>query len=187
MRRLAMLGLVLLTFGLAGCTGDQAPSPPVAAAGPQTAALGWSERADDSDKTLIFGVDELRVTDGGWAADVSIANHTDTRFEIPAASDSSERAFGLMLFGDGTTETLDDLVQRGTPPALRGAHVTQPPTPGVLTPGATWRGTISAPGALAVGAWVRVSFGPLTAVDDPPDGIPKDTFTWITDHAYELR
>ena len=187
MRRLAMLGLFLLAFSVSGCSSTTSTSPPGKAAKPQTAVLDWKEPADDSATTLVFGVGELRVTEAGWEADISIENHTHARFEIPVASHSSERAFGLMLFGDGSIKTLDDLSRRGKAPPVRDAQVTEPATPGVLMPGASWKGTISAPGALLAGAWARVSFGPLTAIDKPPSGIPKTTFTWITDHAYQLR
>jgi len=188
-RRLAALCVLVLVLGVAaaGCTSDSTPSPPVEAAGPQTAALDWSEHVVDSDATLIFGVRELRVVDGGWEADVSIENRTAAKYEIPAASESSDRAFGLMLFEDGSIETLDDLTRRETPPPVRGAQTVEPATPLILMPGARWAGTMAARGALPVGAWVRVSFGPLTPVDDPPAGVPKGTFTWITDHAYQLR
>ena len=48
----------------------------------------------------------------------------------------------------------------------------QPGAPGRARAGATWRGTISAPGALAGGLWVRISFGPFSSVGDPPKGVP---------------
>ena len=62
-----------------------------------------------------------------------------------------------------------------SPSCLRGSR-----------PGDGWRGTISAPGSLASGRWVRVVFGPLVAVGDPPDDM-RSRFVWITDHAYRLR
>ena len=61
-----------------------------------------------------------------------------------------------------------------------------PELPARLGPGESWRGTISAPGSLASGRWVRVAFGPLVAAGDPPDDMPSQ-FVWITDHAYHLR
>ena len=56
----------------------------------------------------------------------------------------------------------------------------------VLEPGVTWRGTISAPGALAGGLWVRIVFGPFSSVGEPPEGAPSPV-SWITDHAYHLE
>ena len=171
MKRLVYLGLLALCFAVAGCTDDQAPSPAVTAAAPRTVALDWSEPLTDADATVVFGVSTLRVTKTGWEADLSMANHSQTRFEIPVASDSSDREFGLMVLGNGSLEELDDLMKRGKTPPVRGARETRPATPAVLMPGATWRGTISAPGALPVGGWVRVSFGPLTPIDKPPAGV----------------
>jgi hypothetical protein len=55
----------------------------------------------------------------------------------------------------------------------------------VLAPKQTWRATISAPGSLADGAYVRVSFGPLVAKGDPPDGM-EPRVVWITDRSYRL-
>jgi hypothetical protein len=44
---------------------------------------------------------------------------------------------------------------------------------------------MSAPGSLADGAYVRVSFGVLRAKGDPPDGVPQ-TVGWVTDRSYRL-
>ncbi len=52
-------------------------------------------------------------------------------------------------------------------------------------PGQTWKGTIAAPGALAGGLWVRLSFGPFTSVGDPPEGAQPQV-VWFTDHAHRL-
>ena len=69
---------------------------------------------------------------------------------------------------------------------VRAARRFVPELPARLRPGDGWRGTISAPGSLASGRWVRVVFGPLVAVGDPPDDM-RTRFVWITDHAYHLR
>jgi hypothetical protein len=61
-----------------------------------------------------------------------------------------------------------------------------PALPLVLRPGKTWRGTISAPGALAGGLWVRLSFGPFVSAADPPEGAASQV-VWFTDHAYRLE
>jgi hypothetical protein len=71
-------------------------------------------------------------------------------------------------------------------PGLRPARTFDPQLAPRLAPGASWRGTISAPGNLAAGRYVRVVFGPLVAVGKPPEGVPA-RFVWITDHAYRLR
>lgn len=187
MRLATGLAVVAAAFGVAGCSGESPPSPSIPAAPPQVATLDWVEAEPAKGPALVFGVRELRVTDRGWQADISIENRTAARFEIPPAVESSDRAFGLMLFIDGELSTLEEQSRRGTTPPVRVAQQTTPATPEILAPGATWRGTISAPGRLQSGAYVRVSFGPLEAVDDPPDGIPGNQFSWITDHAYRLR
>jgi len=81
---------------------------------------------------------------------------------------------------------LEQRNQNAELPGLRAARRFVPELPARLGPGASWRGTISAPGTLASGRWVRVVFGPLVAVGDPPDDMQRD-FVWITDHAHRLR
>lgn len=61
----------------------------------------------------------------------------------------------------------------------------EPAPPDVLAPDQTWRATISSPGSLADGAFVRVSFGPLRAKGEPPAGM-EPTVLWITDRSYRL-
>lgn len=187
MRRLAAIGAVAAAFALVGCSEEKEPSPSIPAARPQAARLDWVERMPEDGPPLVFGVSALRVTADGWETDVSLENKTGTRFEIPPDVESSDRAFGLMLFADGEQSTLDEKARNGTMPPVRVAWTTTPATPEILEPGASWRGTISAPGRLQSGAFVRVSFGPFQSVDEPPKGFPPDQFTWITDHAYRLR
>ena len=57
--------------------------------------------------------------------------------------------------------------------------------PVVLESGKTWAGTISAPGALAGGLWVRLSFGAFASVGEAPDVVASPV-VWFTDHAYHL-
>ena len=70
---------------------------------------------------------------------------------------------------------------------MRRAERFQPALPLVLEPGKSWSGTIGARGSLAAGRWVRVVFGPLVPVGDPPEGFPREGLVWITDHAYQLE
>ena len=58
--------------------------------------------------------------------------------------------------------------------------------PRILEPGASWDGTISAPGPLLAGSYVRVVFGTLVAVSKPPEDM-GDRVVWITDHSYRLK
>jgi hypothetical protein len=68
---------------------------------------------------------------------------------------------------------------------VRLAATIDPPPPDTLAAGATWRATLSAPGSLADGSYLRVAFGPLRAVGDPPDGIERTVF-WSTDRSHRL-
>ncbi|MFN8223623.1 MAG: hypothetical protein U0R50_10330 [Gaiellales bacterium] len=186
MTRLFAAALAVLALPLTGCSQDE-PIREVEAAKPQVAELPWDEPATDAERTLRFRVTAFRVTTTGWEAEIAIENDTDVGWRIPAARRSALRAFGVMLFSDGKLSTLEEASRRGTTPPVRQADSTVPATPTVLDAGASWRGTISARGALPRGAWLRVSFGPFTAVGRPPQGLGRGTFSWITDHAYRLR
>ena len=90
-----------------------------------------------------------------------------------------------MLFPNDDLKALEDRNRRGDLPGIRQATAYRPALPSVLRPGATWRGTISAPGALAGGLWVRISFGPFVSLSNPPPGTDSPV-VWFTDHAYRL-
>ena len=55
----------------------------------------------------------------------------------------------------------------------------------MLAPNQTWRATLSAPGSLADGSYVRVVFGPFRAVGEPPAEMEREV-VWITDRAHRL-
>ena len=92
-----------------------------------------------------------------------------------------------MLFPNGDQKEFERRVSSFDVPALRAATRYQPVLPVVLEQGVTWRGTMSAPGALPGGLWVRFSFGPFSSVGEPPKGLPATAITWFTDHAYHLE
>ncbi len=96
------------------------------------------------------------------------------------------RSFGVMLFSTGRIEELNQLNASNSLPAERPAVRFEPTLPAILEPGASWKGTISAPGSLAAGNWVRIVFGTLIAVGNPPEELGQ-TVVWITDRAYRLR
>jgi hypothetical protein len=181
---------VLLALGAGALTGGcgSGGAPPVIprAAPPQAAELAWTERTPDTGPALVFDVRRFEVTKGGWEAEVGIENETEIPWILGEDPVAVEQSFGIMLFATGRMDELDHRNRDGELPGLRAARRFVPPLPARLPPGARWRGTISAPGTLAAGRWVRVAFGPLTAVGDPPDGVPQ-RFTWITDHTYRLR
>jgi hypothetical protein len=169
---------------LAGCGGAKLePVDESRAAEPQRAELHWRESYPSSGERLVFAVDSLEITAKGWSADIAVANSTAIPFELGAASEAS--AFGLMLFPNDDLDKFQEAAKSGQLPAPRVATQFDPSPPDVLAPNQTWRATISAPGSLADGAYVRVSFGWLVAKGDPPAGM-EPRVHWITDRSYRL-
>src|SRR5688572_11323064 len=179
-RNLSLLALALL----AGCgtTAEPERAAPARAAEPQTAVLRWRESYPSSGRRLRFAVDRLEVRRNGWSVEIAVTNSVGIPFELGRPIDS---AFGLMLFATGDLEELTEAAEAAGLPPLRRATSIEPPPPRILAPNATWRATLSAPGSLAAGSWVRVSFGPLAAVGAPPTGM-QSPVVWITDKAHRL-
>jgi hypothetical protein len=186
-RPLAAFALALAAVLVAsGCNSPSRETPPATAAPPQEATLNWVERSPETGPALVFRTRTFSVTDDGWRAELEIENTTPVAWELGEDPVAVGQSFGIMLFA---TNELDEVEQRGANgdlPGLRPARTFDPPLPAKLRPGASWRGTVGATGALAAGRYVRVVFGPLVAEDDPPEGMPGQ-FYWITDHAYRLR
>jgi hypothetical protein len=175
---------VLAVLLLAGCgSAKLEPVDASRAAEPQRAELNSRESYPSSGERLVFVVHTLEITTKGWSADIAVTNSTAISFDLGAVSEPS--AFGLMLFANGNLDELIEASANGRLPAPRLAARFDPPPPDVLAPKQTWRATISAPGSLADGAYVRVSFGPLVAKGDPPDGM-ESRVVWITDRSYRL-
>lgn len=173
-----------LCVALAGCgTVAREPAALREQAEPQQAVLSWRESYGDGARRLRFEVARLDVSAEGWSALIAIENATGTPFELGRRPLSLR--FGLMLFANGLQATLDEANRAGALPPLREAVTIEPPPPDVLAAGARWESTIAAPGALAAGSYVRVVFGTLVAVGDPP-GEMLPTVVWITDRAYRL-
>ena len=179
------LSLVAVVLG-AGCGAEPIETVPVAAAPPQTAALDWVERSPSTGPALVFRVFRFAVTETGWEADVEVENATGVAWELGADPVGVEQSFGIMLFATGELDELERRNRDGDLPGLRPARSFEPRLPARLAPGERWRGVVAAPGSLAAGRYVRVVFGPLVAVGDPPEDMPA-RFLWITDHAYRLR
>ena len=156
------------------------------AASPQTATLGWREIHGAPGEQLVFSVESLEVMPGGWRARVSLENHTSVAYALGDPRDTLNRSFGLMLFSNGQLEEFTEQNENGTLPAIRPAERYEPRLPAVLQPRASWTGTISAPGALSAGSWVRVVFGALVSIQTAPEAV-GDNVIWITDRAYKLR
>jgi hypothetical protein len=186
---LIALGATFAGFVLASnaqrLRGDEPDVQPSVAAGPQSANLGWRETYGVPGEEVVFTVDSIEVTEHGWNARVGIENSSSVGWEL-APGATPEGSFGLQLFETGDKQELEDRNQNGTLPAVRAATRYQPKLPAILEPKASWKGTISAPGALVAGSWARVVFGTLLAVGKPTEGM-EDVLVWITDSAYRLR
>lgn len=187
MQRLLEALVAVVAVGLVAGCGSTGDSPLVAtAAPPQAAELAWEERSPESGPGLVFRVHRFAVTSDGWEADVEIENRSGIAWEMGEDPVAVGQSFGIMLFA---TDELGEVEQRsrdGELPGLRPARTFDPALPTRLAPNARWRAVVSAPGTLAAGRYVRVVFGPLIALADPPEGMPSQ-FVWITDHAYRLR
>lgn len=192
MRRYA-LGLVAAgcMLAVAGCGGElpkaDLPSGP---APPQRFALGWAENAPTTGEGLTFRVRSFSVTATGWSAEIGIDNRTAATWRLGSGLEGQAIApgsrFGVMVLPTGDLADVDEANRAGTLPPVRAAHTIAPALPATLGPGGLWDGTITGEGRLPAGLWVRVSFGPLTTEDTPPEGIGKG-IVWFTDHAFRLR
>jgi len=180
MRRTVLLAVLLLT----GCGASETePVPPARAAEPQQLELGWRESYPSTGERIRFAVDELNVRAEGWSVAIAVTNATRSSFELGV--NRAQLSFGLMLFATSQLDELEEANRSGRLPPVRLATTMTPPPPDVLAPGVTWRATLSAPGSLADGSWVRVAFGPLRVVGEPPQGIQPVVF-WITDRSHRL-
>ena len=184
MRRPLVLVAVLLVVGCVGCGGAEAePVAPSQAAEPQRAELGWLERYPETGPGLRFAVEWLEVSKDGWSAEIAVTNATGIPFELSGGG--IDLQYGLMLFATGDLGELEEAARDGTLPPPRLATELVPEPPELLSPNESWRTTISAPGPLADGSYVRVSFGPLRAQGEPPEGM-EPVVVWITDRSYRL-
>jgi hypothetical protein len=174
----------LLGLAVAGC-GSSHPVPTAVKAPPQTARLAWEEPYPANAAALVFGVSSFTVTRDGWTANVSVENRSQVGWEVGDPRRAAERTFGVLLFPNDDLGELDRRNRNGDLPALRPATIYRPALPPVLQPGKTWKGTIAAPGALAGGLWVRLSFGTFASVGKPPEGAQPQV-VWFTDHAHRL-
>jgi hypothetical protein len=186
---LALAALAVAGSGVAaGCTNptEVTPEAPVRSAPPQVHELDWEERYPAiGTEQLVFTVHALEVTDEGWAAEIGIENRTGIGWELPEPAQEFERTFGLMLFATADLAELERLNEAGDLPPPRRARRYAPPLSTFLSAGESWRGRISAPGALPGGRFVRVVFGPLRAIDEPPEGAEAQV-VWITDRSQQL-
>ena len=181
MRRTLPLLAVLLLVGCGRV--ESKPLEPAHAAEPQHAELGWTESHPAGVGTrLVFEVAALEVTTEGWSAAVSVANRTEYDFEVDTGP--GDYSFGLMLFATGDLKEVEDANREGRLPPVRRATRIEPAPPQVLRPGSTWSATLSAPGSLPDGSWVRVVFGAFLGMGDVP--VEFRRVVWFTDHAHRL-
>jgi len=187
-RRVGLAALLVVVIAVAagcGTSGESTGALPTEKAPPQHAVLGWTEPYPAEQPALVFGVDSFTVTRDGWRAEISVQNRSGVSWEVNNPRYAAEREFGVMLFPTNDQKDLERRSQQRDLPAIRPATSYSPELPAVLRAGTTWRGTISAPGALAAGLWLRVSFGPFVSEGIPPAGT-ESPVGWITDHAYHL-
>ena len=188
---LIALGATFAGFVLASnaqrLSGDDTEIETSVAAGPQTAELDWRETAGSPGEQIVFTVDRIDVTRDG----------------LERARRHRERHLGRMGARSGRdarrlvrAAAVRDGRRRGARGAEPERHAagdsrsdarTRRSSRGILEPGASWEGEISARGALVAGSWVRVVFGTLVAVGSKPPEEFDETLVWITDHAYELE
>ena len=181
MRAPLFLVAVLL---LAGCgTAELQPVEIARPAEPQRAELDWRESYPSSGQGLLFTVDSLQITRKGWSADIAVTNATTIPFTLGGGS--GPLVFGLMLFANDNLDQFKAAADNGRLPVPRLGTQFDPAPPDVLAPNQTWRTTMSAPGSLADGSYVRVSFGPFQAKGDPPKDM-HSIVVWITDRSYQL-
>jgi len=186
---LVALGATLAGFALASnasrlTESEDAPAASVAA-GPQEKDLEWRETYGPPGEQLVFTVDSLAVTQTGWRARIGVENASSVAWELdPGATPNG--TFGLQLFKTGEPDELEERNKAGTLPAVRAATLYTPELPTILEPKASWKGQMSATGALVANSWVRVVFGTLIAVGKPPDEL-DERIVWITDDTYRLR
>jgi hypothetical protein len=188
-RRAGLLALLVAVAAVAAGCSTRGPSDevlPTVKAPPQTAELDWVERYPADQPALVFGVQSFTVTEDGWRAEISVQNRSDVSWEVANPRSAADLQFGVMLFPNNDLQELERRNQQHDLPAVRPATAFSPALPTVLRPGTTWRGTMSAPGALAGGLWLRVSFGPFVSEGDPPPGAASPV-VWFTDHAYHLE
>ncbi len=195
MNRKTILVLVALGAAAAGFTfstaakrvQDEEPAAEASvAARAQTASLNWRETHGAPGEQLVFSVRSLHVTSDGWRVRLAVENRSSVAYELGDPRTTLNRSFGVMLFSTGELDELDELNSSGKLPAVRPAVTYEPSLPAILEPDASWQGSISAPGALAAGSWVRVVFGTLVSVGNPPEELGENV-VWITDRAYRLR
>jgi hypothetical protein len=186
---LIALGATFAGFSIASnvdfLSDEESPSLPSVPAGPQKAELDWREVHGEPGQPLVFTVDSLEVTENGWRAVVGVENETSTAWEISPGA-LPDGTFGIALYETGDKEELEKRNSAGTLPPVRAATTYDPELARTLEPGGSWKGTISARGALVAGSFVRVVFGTLIAVGKPPPEYGEN-FVWITDSAHELE
>jgi hypothetical protein len=165
---------------------DQGATQTSEAAGPQAVRLGWRETFGPRRGGFEFRVERFEVLADGWRADISVKNESAVAYRVGDSRATVDRSFGIRLFSTGDADELERRNEDGTLPSLRPARRYEPSLPDTLEPHSEWQGTMSAPGSLVAGSWVRFVFGPLVAIGRTPDDLPEG-FVWTTDHAYRLH
>jgi hypothetical protein len=169
--------LVAAAVALVGCGSGSVESSP---AEPRTFELDWVE--DSPESGLAFRVDRLVVRPDGWEVTASVANRSSAGYAIRRPHRPGESMFGLVILQTGNDELRELTADfRKAPPFLEPDRI-EPPLPRVLSPGLSWRGTMSGSRALRKGAAVRVLFGRFERTRGDPGYL-----LWVTRHAVRLE
>ena len=193
MSRTTILVLVALGAALAGF----AFSPPRTSPGrrgraPRRASprarraptLGWRETLRTPRRaTRVLRRRRSRSCPAVGGLESGLENDTSVSYELGDPRDDPRPILRADALLDGRPDELNERNEDGTLPAVRPADALRARAcRAILEPGESWDGTISAPGALVAGSWVRVVFGTLVAVGKPPEELDENV-VWITDRA----
>ena len=196
MSRTTILVLVALGAALAGFAfstaakrlqDDEPAADASVAARPQSAALDWRETHGTPGEHLVFSVDSLQVTRQGWRAKVAVENRSSVAYELGDPRDDVEslvRSHAVLDREDRGAERAERRQRSaGDTPrcALRAEPAGDPRTRRDVARGRSRHRGHSPPGS-----WVRVVFGTLVSVGNPPEELGENV-VWITDRAYRLR
>ena len=196
MSRTTILVLVALGAALAGFAfstaakrlqDDEPAAEASVAARPQSASLDWRETHGTPGEQLVFSVDSLQVTPQRLACERGPREPILGRIRAGRSTGDLEslvRSHAVLDREDRGAERAQR--QQRAPGRAPRRALRAEPCRRSWSPTRRWKGTISAPGSLAAGNWVRIVFGTLVAVGNPPEELGENV-VWITDRAYRLR
>ena len=166
---------LLLLVAAPGCR-EASTLPP---AQPRTIGLSWHEAPGPKGETLVVDVRRFVVRPNGWSVSASVKNDTRVAITIGRPHHPGGTEFGVLVLASPDSRAVD-----AAGPGVFASRFA-PDIPRLLAAGATWSGTFSGRGRLAVASYVRVEFGRFTTVGAVQQGVPW-RFRYITDHVLRL-